>query len=314
MNTKTYRVLLVEDDPACRERLARAIKARSELVLLADVGSLQEAMAWMEGEHPDVLVVDIGLPDGNGLDLIRACKRREDCALCLVITIYGDEAHVLEALAAGAVGYLLKDAPLSDLGEAIVSAIGGGVPISPGIARALLAYLHPPADQSKFDSEAHLSPRETEVLEYLARGYTRAEIAGVLHLSINTIGIHFNFNNIFNQDGASFLSIFCTMLFLISLFLFSHRMMLSTLSIGLSLYNRLTALLLAILFSLPLLLYLADLQIPVLQTLLISIIYLSLFDLFVDDRSPGLTWLMIWICAVAVWLLFSVSVQVARNT
>jgi DNA-binding NarL/FixJ family response regulator len=107
-----------------------------------------------------------------------------------VITIYGDEAHVLEALAAGAVGYLLKDAPLSDLGEAIVSAIGGGVPISPGIARALLTHLQPPADQKTFDAEAHLSPRETEVLDYLARGYTRAEIAGVLHLSINTIGIH----------------------------------------------------------------------------------------------------------------------------
>jgi len=190
MKTKTHRVLLVEDDPACRERLARAIQTHPELALLAAVGSLQEAMAWMGGEHPDVLVVDIGLPDGSGLDLIRACKSREDCALCLVITIYGDEGHVLEALAAGAAGYLLKDAPLSDLGEAIISAIGGGVPISPAIARALLAHLPPPPDPSQFDAESHLSPRETEVLEHLARGYTRAEIADALKLSINTIGIH----------------------------------------------------------------------------------------------------------------------------
>jgi len=189
MKTKGYRVLLVEDDPLCRERLARAIEAQPELMLLAVVGSIQEAVAQMKA-RPDVLVVDIGLPDGSGLDLIRVCKNMDDCTICLVITIYGDEAHVLEALAAGATGYLLKDAPLSDLGEAIIGAIGGGVPISPGIARSLLAHLRPPADQSKFDSEAHLSPRETEVLDYLARGYARAEIADALTLSINTIGIH----------------------------------------------------------------------------------------------------------------------------
>lgn len=190
MKAKTHRVLLVEDDSLCRERLARAIEARPELALIAGVGSVREAMARMEKECPAVLVVDIGLPDGSGLDLIRVCKRMDEHALCLVITIYGDEAHVLEALAAGATGYLLKDAPLSGLGEAIIGAICGGVPISPGIARALLTHLHPPVDQTAFDAEAHLSPRETEVLDYLARGYTRAEIAGALKLSINTIGIH----------------------------------------------------------------------------------------------------------------------------
>jgi DNA-binding NarL/FixJ family response regulator len=190
MHTKIWSVLLVEDDPSCRDRLIHAIEIRDDLSLLNAVGSIEEAISLMSQEHPDVIAVDIGLPDGSGLDLIRACKKQCHNTLCLVITMYADESHVLEAFAAGANGYLLKDAPLSDLAEGIISMIGGGVPISPAIASALLTHLRPPVTQEMFDSEVHLSPREMEVLDFLARGNTRSEIADSLNLSINTISIY----------------------------------------------------------------------------------------------------------------------------
>jgi DNA-binding NarL/FixJ family response regulator len=187
---RQLKVLLVEDDPLCRARLVLALDTQRELTLLADVGSVAEATVLIESDLPDVMVVDIGLPDGSGLDLIRRCKELVPNSLCLVNTVYGDEAHVLAALASGATGYLLKDAPLSDLGEAILSAVDGGAPISPSIASALLTHLQPPRDQTSFDENTHLSPRESEVLDYLARGFSRSEISDTLGISINTVSIY----------------------------------------------------------------------------------------------------------------------------
>ena len=187
---RTYHVLFVEDDILCRQRLTQAISTQSNLKLLAEVGSVREAMALLAQGNTDILIVDIGLPDGSGLDLIRYCKSMSHEVICLVVTIHGDEHHVLEALALGAQGYLLKDAPLSDLAEAIMSAIGGDMPVSPRIAKALLRHLHPPQGITTVHEDMHLTPREVEVLEHLALGYTRAEIAHKLYISIHTVGVH----------------------------------------------------------------------------------------------------------------------------
>ena len=191
MAENKYDVLLVEDDPSCRQRLTQVIEAHSALTLLADVGSVQEAMGFMGSSKPDVLIVDIGLPDGSGIDLIRHCKSMPGETACLVVSIYGDEQHVLEALAAGATGYLLKEAPLIELGEAILSAVGGDAPISPRIAKALLQQFQP--DEGALVSEVdenQLTSREEEVLGFLAKGFTRAEIAKKMDISINTVGAH----------------------------------------------------------------------------------------------------------------------------
>ncbi len=187
---RTYNVLFVEDDRLCRQRLTQAISAQPELKLLAEVGSVCEAMTLLRQENTDILIVDIGLPDGNGLELIRYSNTLPKAVICLVVTIHGDEHHVLEALALGAQGYLLKDAPLSDLAEAIMSAIAGDMPISPRIAKALLTHLHPPKDTTLPHVDTHLTSREVEVLEYLSYGYTRAEIANKLYISIHTVSMH----------------------------------------------------------------------------------------------------------------------------
>lgn len=114
-------------------------------------------------------------------------------------------------------------------------------------------------------------------------------------------GIVFDFNNIFNQPLPSFLTILCIILILVSLFIFSHRMMLATIGIGLSLHNRLAALALALLLSIPILFF-AGPGLPVLYLLLIGIVYLSLFDLFVESQTPGLTWLIVWIFLLAAFM------------
>lgn len=186
-----YGVLLVEDDPLCRQRLVHAIKVQASLKVLAEAGSIREAMALRKKIIPDVLVVDIGLPDGSGIDLIRQCKAMHGETICLVMTIYGDKQHVFEALSAGAAGYLLKDAPLSELGEAILSAIEGDAPVSPSIAKSLLEHLRPIKGESTPDVDMqHMTPREEEILNYLALGFSRAEIVSKLEISINTVSIH----------------------------------------------------------------------------------------------------------------------------
>jgi DNA-binding NarL/FixJ family response regulator len=186
-----FGVLLVEDDPFCRERLAQGIRAQPRLNLLADVDTMSKARDFIQNYTPDVLVVDIGLPDGSGIDLIRECKAASEEAVCLVVTVHGEVQRVFEALSAGAAGYLLKDAPLSELGEAILSAIDGDTPISPRIANALLKHLQPVQDDATTEAEYHnLTRREEEILNFLAYGFTRNEIADKLNISINTVSIH----------------------------------------------------------------------------------------------------------------------------
>ncbi len=186
---KSFEVMVVEDDPLCRQRFIDAVAQQQELTLFGAADSVSAARQLLAQATPDVLVVDIGLPDGSGIDLIRHCKQTCPQVFCLVVTIYGDEKHVLNAMAAGASGYLQKDAPLSELGEAVVSIVHGGVPISPSIARALLKNLSFAADEPDAPENA-LTRRETEVLQMLAKGYSREEIAEHLHISLNTVSAH----------------------------------------------------------------------------------------------------------------------------
>ncbi len=190
MDKERHSVLIVEDDPDCQARLAMAIARRQQLLLAAAVDCMAEALTLLRAVPPAVLVVDIGLPDGDGIELIRQCRRLSPRTLCLVLSIYGDDRHVREALAAGAIGYLLKDAPLSELGEAIISALEGGAPLSPRIARTLLAQLVPLQTAISPDGQSLLSQREREVLDFLARGFRREEIAHHLGISINTVSAH----------------------------------------------------------------------------------------------------------------------------
>jgi DNA-binding NarL/FixJ family response regulator len=190
----THRILLVEDDAPTRRHLARAVEAQPGLVLQAAAASCAEAEAQLACALPDILLTDIGLPDGSGIDLIRRLRARTKDALAMVITALGDEKTVLAAVEAGASGYLLKDGSPTEIAEALRCLLDGGSPISPSIARKLLQRMHadPPAPRvvaSTHDGPA-LSPRETEVLRLIAKGFSYPEISGLLGITAHTVTTH----------------------------------------------------------------------------------------------------------------------------
>ena len=182
-----YDVLLVEDDPATRDRLAGIVGAVAELRLRAAFGDRRGALDWLAScPAPRVLLVDLELPDGSGIDVIRAARQASAATEAMVISVFGDESHVLAAIEAGATGYLLKDAGAEEIGSAILKLIAGESPISASIARHLLRRFQP-APAAVAASAPRLTPREMEVLQLIAKGLSYARIADTLSMSANTV-------------------------------------------------------------------------------------------------------------------------------
>ncbi len=180
-------VQLVEDDCHIRTRLLNAIDAHAKLRVCAHADTLMEAERQLLARRPDVLLVDLGLPDGDGTDLIRQATRcyGEDTR-SIVFSVFGDEQRVLRAIEAGASGYLLKDTGVATLADSIIELAEGKSPISPGIASHLLKRFRPLMP----NHDVQLSERERQILEYIARGFTNREIAGFLGISYYTVISH----------------------------------------------------------------------------------------------------------------------------
>ena len=186
--TDRRRILIVEDDEPTRSRLLRALAAHAELEVAAAVGTCREALLALRRDAPEVLLVDLALPDGNGIELIRAARALSSDILSMVVTVFGDEKSVLGAIEAGARGYLLKDASADGVGTAILQLLAGGSPITPAIAQHLILRFQESAPASARAPGPVLSQREQEVLELVVKGFTFAEIAGLLSLSTHTVG------------------------------------------------------------------------------------------------------------------------------
>ncbi len=213
-----WRVLIVEDDPTTREFFAQSVRQCAQLQLLGQAASVAEARTWLaeSSQAIDVLLTDLGLPDGSGLEVIRhALQRHPECE-ALVISMFGDEDNVLASIEAGATGYIHKDSAPDDVAQAILQLKAGASPISPMIARRVLtkyrsmlgdlkqnealaqqsiaeaatetvAYSVPVSDP---EDGPPLSPREQEVLELIARGFSYLEIAKLRHVSVHTVQTH----------------------------------------------------------------------------------------------------------------------------
>jgi DNA-binding NarL/FixJ family response regulator len=168
-----------------------AIASEPSFDLVGAVTTLGDALALAEKAVPDVLVVDLGLPDGSGTELIRrACQLRPDCDV-LVVTVFGDDRHVLDAIAAGATGYILKDSPAAELLRCIRELRAGGSPISPSIARRLLARMRgPEPDQVQTRQDNPLTEREADILRLVAKGLSFADVGSVLGISAHTVVAH----------------------------------------------------------------------------------------------------------------------------
>ncbi|WKB54433.1 response regulator transcription factor [Eleftheria terrae] len=191
------RVLVIEDDPSLRLAFIEAVATTTDMEVVGHAGNLAEGARLLLSTRPDVLLVDLGLPDGNGVHLIeQAARSLPDCDV-MVVTVFGDERHVLASIEAGATGYLLKDAEAAEIVEQIRVLKAGGSPISAVIARQLLrrfaGWTPPPAAAPaprSADTAAGdhlLSPREREVLTLSSKGYSFDEIATMLALSRHTV-------------------------------------------------------------------------------------------------------------------------------
>jgi len=188
--------VVVEDDAETRERLRASIAGSGFLEVAGEYGTGREALAALAGSAPDVLLVDIGLPDMSGLEVVRfVAARHPDCEI-LVISIFGDETHVVAALEAGAGGYLLKGAAERDIIFDIRDILSGGSPLSPIIARQVLKRMQSsrrderPAMAASAADDTGLTPREREILNAIARGFSYAETGEILKVSLATVHTH----------------------------------------------------------------------------------------------------------------------------
>lgn len=181
-------VFVVEDDPITRARLVRVVLASSRLDLAGESADIAGALA--AGERlttADCVLIDLDLPDGDGTAIIERMTSVPSGPRVLVITVFGDESHVIGAIEAGANGYLLKDSSNEALTDSILRVVAGESPLSPAIARHLLRRFR---SEKAAPQDGVLTVREVEVLNLIARGYSNGEIGRLLNVSVATISTH----------------------------------------------------------------------------------------------------------------------------
>lgn len=187
-------VLIVEDEPEFLRRFSEAVLADGGLRLLGAVSTGAAGRALLDAQPPDVMLVDLGLPDIDGVELIRHAARHHPGCDALVVTMFADEQHVMTSLEAGATGYLLKDASVERIAAAIHDVRAGGSPISPGIARRVLQRFRvapvPPVPPPQAAPASPLSERETEILRLVAKGFSFDTVGEVLGISPHTVVTH----------------------------------------------------------------------------------------------------------------------------
>ena len=189
--TMSKTVLIVEDDPSTARNFAHGIGLVNSLVLLATVHTVSAANQFLSTHLVDVCLVDLGLPDGSGLEVIRFASKLPTPVHCLVVTVFGDETSVLSAIEAGASGYILKDALTTSVALDIETLLAGGSPLSPVVAKMLLGRLcAKQVNQLPIEEQIKLSARETEVLNLIARGCTYLEVSSALGISNLTVATH----------------------------------------------------------------------------------------------------------------------------
>lgn len=177
------RGLIVEDLPAARDWLMVALTAAFPGIHVATGANLAEARAQVVTQVPDIALIDIGLPDGSGIDLIAQLNREQPQVMSVVTSVFDDDTHIFAALGAGASGYLLKDGSCEDLTAMLQRIVEGQPPLSPAIARRLLGFFGP---RDVVEDETHLTSRERDVLALIAKGYTTAKVADLLGITRNT--------------------------------------------------------------------------------------------------------------------------------
>lgn len=187
-------VAMVEDEPEVLERFVQAMAAHPQLRLLQACSSGAAMQRWLAVHPVDVLLVDLGLPDVPGLDVIRHARRVQPGCSVMVISAFADAGHMVPAFEAGACGYLVKDGTQDELARHVLDLHAGGSPMSPIIARQLLLRWQGPGPRAVRERTAagadDLSPREREVLRLVARGCSYQETGACLGIATATVQAH----------------------------------------------------------------------------------------------------------------------------
>ncbi|MEY2896305.1 MAG: hypothetical protein RL669_574 [Pseudomonadota bacterium] len=211
MSEAPLSIIIIEDEPEFRRRFETIIQEEPSMRLAGSAGTKREGQALIERENFDVMLIDLGLPDGSGIDLIRQVSARRPDVDIMVVTVFGDEQHVVSSIEAGATGYILKDSTAADVISCIRLLRAGGSPVSPVVARSVLrairnrmsaaaaprpagagtgagvGNLFTPAGPAEPNP---LSARETEILQLLAKGMSFNEIGEILGISPHTVTAH----------------------------------------------------------------------------------------------------------------------------
>ncbi len=185
--------LVVEDLPHVREWLVSVLTDAFPAMQVTLATRRDEALRCVMAQAFDLALIDLGLPDGSGTDVVGALRQHQPKALPVVVTIYDDDDHLFPALQAGAFGYLLKEQPQDVLVAQLLRMVDGEPPLSPPIARRVLGHFASGAQRHEtllrqVQEQVHLTERETDVLQRVAKGYTLPEIAQQFGLSRHTVG------------------------------------------------------------------------------------------------------------------------------
>ena len=183
------RVLVLEDTPIMQEHLLDVLEnwSRPNEVRLA--ATVNDGQVLVKSDQFDLLIADVRLPDGEGIEVIRALRQAQPDALAIVFSALSDKQTVLRAIQAGASGYIHKEDLAADLYSAFEGILAGGSPMSSVVARLVVESLQssPPSSDR---ADLHLTPRENEILQALAKGYSNSEIAELFGVSRQTIPVH----------------------------------------------------------------------------------------------------------------------------
>ena len=181
-------VAIIEDERDIRDGLATLLRMTGGYRCSGAFRSMEEALAAMKSEVPDVTLVDIGLPGMNGIDGIRLLKERHPAMRLLMLTVYDEDEYIFDALCAGACGYLLKKTAPARLIDGLREAMEGGAPMSPEVASKVLGLFRQirPPDRADY----HLTPHELRLLKMLVDGHNYKTAASQLAVSVTTVAFH----------------------------------------------------------------------------------------------------------------------------
>jgi len=183
------KVAVIEDDDIIRKSIITFLRSKKEIECVASYGDAESAIAELTSiTPPDVILMDINLPNMSGIDCVQQIKKLIPNSLIIMLTVYNDSNKIFKSLQAGAVGYLLKSDSPDDIFNAIKNVYAGGSPMSALIARKVVQSFH--NQQNFVNNNVQLTTREKEILDLLSKGYLYKEIAHELNISVNTVHNH----------------------------------------------------------------------------------------------------------------------------